>query len=265
MTQAAEDGETGTWRKGEFVLWSDALVPVLASLVWLALVVIAAAIAVPVLQRNGFTRLTFGDLAALVRKPVAQQLLTISSDLVLLFFVWRIARRVADNSLVARFRAVRRPVLVLALLGGVALAIGTLAGSGYLIEHDLIQFRPAPGDQSLAPGPLYQYVVAFLTIGVVAPFVEEYYFRGILLSWLGRKITWIPAALVSACVFALLHFRFSSHPGAVGWLLTGIIAVVGIVNAALAIGTRSLWPPVLFHAGYNSTLLASAVAAVWLH
>jgi membrane protease YdiL (CAAX protease family) len=261
---AVEHGESGTWRKGEFVLWSDALVPIPATLIWLALAIVAGAVALPILQRNGVTGITFANLPALMRQPVALQLLTVSSDLVLLFFVWRIARRVTDSALVARFRAVRRPLLVLSAVGGAALAVGTLLGSAYLVSSHLVVFHPAPGEQLVVPGAPWQYAVGFLTVGVVAPLVEESYFRGILLSWLGRKITWIPAALVSAAVFALLHFRFSSHPGAEGWLLTATIAVVGLVNAALAIRTRSLWPPVLFHAGYNSTLFALAMLSLAL-
>jgi membrane protease YdiL (CAAX protease family) len=37
---------------------------------------------------------------------------------------------------------------------------------------------------------------------------------------------------------------------------TGAIAVVGLVNAVLALRTRSLWGPFAVHAGYNATIIA---------
>lgn len=257
---AAKPESSGTWRKGEFVLIGDVLTPVLGALVWLALFVVAVLFAMQVMAQTGTPPAAFNRMMlGLMRQPAAVQVVTATSDLVILYFLWRIARRVAGGSLIARFRRVRRVVLVLALLGGAALAVGTLVGSAELAAHSIIHFHPAPGDRLFTPGAPYQYLIAFAAIGGIAPFVEEFYFRGILLSWLGRKITVIPAALVSAAIFALLHFRFSSHPGLEGWLLTGVIALVGLINAALAIRTRSLWPPFVFHASYNSTLLVASL------
>ncbi|MEJ0041922.1 MAG: CPBP family intramembrane glutamic endopeptidase [Rhizomicrobium sp.] len=80
-----------------------------------------------------------------------------------------------------------------------------------------------------------------------------------MLSWLCRKIYVVPAVFASAAIFALLHFRFLSQPGIEGWMLTGLIGMVGIVNATLAIRTRSLWPPFAFHAAYNGTLAGMAI------
>ncbi len=74
-----------------------------------------------------------------------------------------------------------------------------------------------------------------------------------------RKIYVVPAVIVSAAIFALVHFRYLSVPGIEGWALTGLIGVVGLVNATLAIRTGSLWPPFAFHAAYNGTLAGMAI------
>jgi hypothetical protein len=147
----------------------------------------------------------------------------------------------------------------LCLLGGIALAFLILFGLNELASHQLVQFHPRAQDRFFVDGALYQYPIVILTAAIVAPFVEEFYFRGVLLSWLGRKITIVPAVLVSALLFGLLHFRFTSHPGAEGWVYTGVIVFLGLLNAILAVRTKSLWPPFALHAGYNATVVAIAL------
>ncbi len=265
MSAVVEDDTSGTWRRYRHVLWTDVLSPAWASLVFFAILVAALLVALPLLQRAGTSQAEFYRLApTLIRQPALTQLLTAISDLVLLFFLWRIARRVSDAALVARYRPARRVVLIIAALGGMALAVLTMIAIAQLASHSIVQFHPKPDEQLFAPGPAYQYPIVIFTVALVAPFVEEFYFRGVLLSWLGRKITLLPAVLVSALLFGLAHLRFVSHPGAEGWVLTGIIVLVGLVNAVLAIRTRSLWPPFFFHAGYNSALVGVTLLAPFL-
>lgn len=256
------DESSGRWRDGENVLVGDVFVPVQASLVWLALLVMAMVMLLPALRNAGLVQAGPGFSSKLFNQPWVTHALTISADLVLLFYLWRIARRVSDEALAARFRPVRRALLVLALLGGAVFAIGTIIASAWLVVHKVIEVHPAPGDKLIEPGPLWQLAVTFLAVSIVAPLVEEFYFRGIFLSWLGRKAGYWVAVPVSALVFALLHLRFASHPGPEGWMFTGIIACVGLSNGLLAVFTRSLWPPILFHAGYNTTLFALSVVSL---
>jgi membrane protease YdiL (CAAX protease family) len=66
------------------------------------------------------------------------------------------------------------------------------------------------------------------------------------------------AFALSAAIFAFVHFRFVSAPGAEGWIHTGSIAALGLVNATLALVTRSLWGPFAVHAGYNAVIISTA-------
>lgn len=257
---AAVEDTSGTWRKYQFVLWTDVFVLVPAFVAFFVLLVGALLIALPILQHNGISPADFNKMVpGLVRQPIVVQGLTALSDLVLLFFLWRIAHRVADGSLIARYRSAGRLAPVLALAGGIALALLVIFGVEQLATHALVKFHPKASEQFFVPGSSWQYPVAILTGGLIAPFVEEFYFRGVLFSWLGRKITLVPAALASAVIFGLLHFRFVGHPGAEGWLFTGVIVALGLTNAGLAVGTKSLWPPFLLHASYNTTLMAAAL------
>jgi len=250
----------GRWRRYELVRWTDVAVPFEAALVWLGLAVIAIAVALPILANSGVSGAQISrDLPGLMRQPLALQLITATSDLVLVFFLWRIARRVADRAMVARFRSVRGLVVLIAALGGLALAVFTMVALVQLYQRGIFKPHNDPNQRIFGPGPIYQFPIILLTVAGIAPFVEEFYFRGILLSWLSRKITVVPAAFASAAIFALLHFRYLSVPGLEGWMLTGLIGVVGLVNATLAIRTRSLWPPFAFHAAYNGTLAGMAI------
>ncbi len=99
----AADDTSGTWRQYQFVVWTDVIVPALAGLISVALLVVGYAVALPIAQRYGISQAEFSRMVpALFRRPVTMQGLTAASGLVLLFFLWRIAPRVADGSLVAR-------------------------------------------------------------------------------------------------------------------------------------------------------------------
>jgi membrane protease YdiL (CAAX protease family) len=261
MTDAtASEDLSGNWRRYQFVLWTDVAVPLKAFIVFFALLLVAILVATPLMQRTGTSQAEFFRmLPALGKKPMAVQAMTALSDLVLLFFLWRIGRRVADGSLVARYRSVGRLLPGLALAGGVVLAFVTAFGIAQLASHQVVQFHPRADEQFFVPGTNWQYPIVLVTAGLIAPFVEEFYFRGVLLSWLGAKITIVPAIVLSAAVFGLLHFRFAGHPGAEGWVFTGVIAFVGLINAVLATTTKSLWPPFCLHAAYNTTLVGMAL------
>lgn len=263
MAKAADatgEDTSGTWRRYQYVLWTDVAAPLPAFLLFFILLIVALLVATPILARHGISQSDlYKQLPLLARQPAMTQLLTALSDLVLLFFLWRIARRVAGSSLVARYRSAGRLLPLICLVAGAALAVSVIVGLGQLAAHEIVKFHPRPEERFFVDGAAYQYPVVILTAAIVAPFVEEFYFRGVLLSWLGRKITILPAILVSAVLFGLLHFRFSSHPGAEGWVLTGVIALIGLVNAILAVRTKSLWPPFALHAGYNGTLVVLAL------
>jgi len=263
MSAETEGDTSGTWRNQKFVLWTDVFVPLKALVYTIVLIALGYALILPMLARQGMSppqiRL---EMTNLMRTPLGIHAVTAFSDLVMVFFVWRIARRVADSSLVARYRAVRGVTIVIAAIGGVALSIATLHLTAQLQKNGIVEFHPRPNERIFVPGPWAQYPVIVVTIGLIAPFLEEFYFRGVLLSWLARKITIVPAALVSAALFGLVHLRFVGHPGGEGWVFTGIIALVGLINAAIAIRTRSLWPAFALHAAYNLTLVSLALVAV---
>lgn len=81
-----------------------------------------------------------------------------------------------------------------------------------------------------------------LRVAVIAPVIEEVLMRGLLLKWLSGVMPWPLALIISAGVFALLHFN----------LTQGISALVcGLALGGLYLYTGSLLCCILAHAGYN--------------
>lgn len=83
----------------------------------------------------------------------------------------------------------------------------------------------------------------FLLGGVIVPFAEELFFRGVLYQWLRDKTgIWI-GILGSSLLFGLLHGDLS---------LAGATFVMGILLAWIFEKSNSLWPSITIHIVNNS-------------
>jgi len=82
---------------------------------------------------------------------------------------------------------------------------------------------------------------------VVAPLVEEAFFRGFMFAGLRGRYGWGRAALVSSALFALLHGQLTAFLP---------IFLLGLLLAYLYHATRSLWPGILFHFINNGVAIA---------
>lgn len=104
--------------------------------------------------------------------------------------------------------------------------------------------RPAKELASGAQTPWGWFLFAVL-VGLVAPLIEELFFRGLMLRSLSKRPMSVTAAVVvSSFVFAGLHFQALQFAG---------LFVFGIVLAVLAVATGRLGPSVFAHVGFNAT------------
>ena len=94
----------------------------------------------------------------------------------------------------------------------------------------------------------------FLAGAVIAPFVEEIFFRGFLFQGFRQKYGWLPAIFLSSAIFG------AAHLDPVSLIPT---FVLGCVLAYMYHRSNSLWPGILFHAAINSFSLL--VVYVCLH
>jgi membrane protease YdiL (CAAX protease family) len=144
----------------------------------------------------------------------------------------------------SRFAA-RTPAL--ALLLGAALWVGSIG----LTEMQSLVFPP-PAETldffrrlhaALAPSSLPDGLVSLVVIALLPALCEELVIRGVLLPSLAARIAPAPAVVLTAAVFALVHFD------PIRFLFT---FVLGLVLGALRLRTRSLWPPVVVHLTLNT-------------
>lgn len=84
---------------------------------------------------------------------------------------------------------------------------------------------------------------------VVAPVVEEVFFRGFLFAGLRKRYDWQRAALISAALFALVHLQ----PTAVL-----PIFILGYIFAYLYHRSNSIWPAIVMHISTNALALGVA-------
>ncbi len=94
-------------------------------------------------------------------------------------------------------------------------------------------------------------LLLFVGGAVVAPIVEEIFFRGFVFTGLGRRWSWPRAALASAGLFALAHFLPTA-------LLP--IFILGLIFAYLYQVSGSIWPAILMHMLTNTLALSAAYA-----
>lgn len=83
-----------------------------------------------------------------------------------------------------------------------------------------------------------EYILAFITLVVIAPVAEELLFRGYLLGKLGTFLPSWAAILVSSALFGLLHGQ---------WNVILDTFILGIFLGMLRKFTGSIWAPILLH------------------
>lgn len=146
----------------------------------------------------------------------------------------------------------RRPslqVLGMCLLAGIGLALIVQLAPPLLPDRDDFPLT------RLFSSPLAGYAIAAFAI-LIAPFMEELIFRGILFLFFENLVGPRFAILGTALLFASLHVP--EYWGA--WNHVLLIVFVGLVFSSARGLTRSLAPSVLLHVAYNAALMAGLYA-----
>jgi membrane protease YdiL (CAAX protease family) len=149
------------------------------------------------------------------------------------------------------FRTGQALRLSLALVvGGLVVTSGyglVLRAFGITAPSNVVQIVQGFGTSPVA------MAIGYLLVGVVAPFVEEITFRGVVFG--GLRSGWGTAAgvIVSGALFGIVHLvPLEALP----------LALIGMGLAAILMRTRSLWPAVIAHGCYNVVVLTIAFTSV---
>jgi membrane protease YdiL (CAAX protease family) len=105
-----------------------------------------------------------------------------------------------------------------------------------------------PWSVGMIPPPqnAFQFLAAFGVAAVAAPLVEEPLMRGLALGGSAGTIGRTRAMLLISAIFTLAHGRLVGIPS---------IFLAGVLLAAFAWRTGSLWPAVAMHASYNALIV----------
>jgi membrane protease YdiL (CAAX protease family) len=147
----------------------------------------------------------------------------------------------------------QRRVLGLSLLLGAALWVLSLG----LVETQSLVRPPTPAElnyfrslhAALAPRGALDAAVSLAVIALLPAVCEELVMRGVLLTSIARPLGPGPANMVTAVLFAAIHFdplRFV------------FVLVLGVLLGLLRLRTGSLLPPVAAHATLNALTFAIA-------
>ena len=138
-------------------------------------------------------------------------------------------------------------------LNVIGIGCGLLIG-GYaiIIAHNALLYAfgiDAQGDQIFEIfDQLESPIWFFITGAVIAPIVEEIFFRGFLFQGFRQKYGWMPAVFLSSAIFG------AAHLDPVSLIPT---FVLGCVLAYVYHRSNSVWPGILFHAAINSFSLCA--------
>jgi uncharacterized protein len=96
-------------------------------------------------------------------------------------------------------------------------------------------------------------VAAGFMIICVAPFAEEFFFRGFFYGALRTRFSVAAAAIIDGLLFGLIHFEGGSD----GLLIVPPLALLGVIFCLVYEQTRSLYPVVALHSINNSIAYAA--------
>lgn len=138
-----------------------------------------------------------------------------------------------------------------------ALPLVTVAAiASWVLSKTLFRHFPTPEQPFggiISEGGVVEVILVFLAASVIAPIVEETFFRGALYTAFRARMNVWPAVLLSSAIFAVIH----PLPG--GFLP---IFALACVLAVLRERSGSLLPCMVCHAVYNTVtlLIASLVS-----
>jgi membrane protease YdiL (CAAX protease family) len=81
-------------------------------------------------------------------------------------------------------------------------------------------------------------IIAFVIALIIAPLTEELFFRGFMLQTISKIISPIWGIILTALIFAAVHFEFQS---------IAPLIILSLVLNILYVKTRSIWPGIVFH------------------
>ncbi len=178
--------------------------------------------------------------------------------LVIFAFMYVAARRREATPFRDYFHPLRPRDIAVGIVAGMLCAFALDVMLSVLIAGGLIKLEMTDAEKLLVAQSPLDLAMLLVVVAIIAPIVEEIYFRGLMLEWLARRLPWALSAAITAAIFSAIHGLYLRHAGPSGWLLSLVLFLLGLLNAYWVKQTQKLWRPVATHATYNALLLVGA-------
>lgn len=192
---------------------------------------------------------TFQQGPGVLVLAAASQIFTIAG-----VFAWLNHRRRLTRHLFGTGSHGLRPVLV-----GVAAGVGAYVTVTLLVYLGSLVVDTGDPEQAAleasTEGAL-GFVLGIVVAGILAPFLEEVVFRGVLFQALRHRMGVAWGVALSSLAFAIVHIELIGQPVFLG----GLFALAAFL-ALLLQWTRSLFVPIVAHATFNVITLVLATFA----
>ena len=180
---------------------------------------------------------------------------TLALQGIMLFSVWHFAIRPAGRRwALLGFRRIKPISTTLIAIAGITTCQALVVGYVQLVDWLGIDYL-VPGDpfESWDIDPVSFAIIAFSAV-VIAPLVEEIFFRGFMYQAFRKTMPVWPAAILASLVFGIAHIEPS---------IIIPIAIVGMILLGIYRWTGNLWSSIITHAGYNAIAVTALAVQTW--
>jgi membrane protease YdiL (CAAX protease family) len=251
------------------VRWYDLVIAFFGgNLVGIVLTAIAGLVALAIAMRHGFQPTTASITAFAAKDFWANHVALVAGNIGLFYVAWLVARRRFERPFGHFFAPVSAMSVTLAALSGAALSVLANGGDVLLDRYHIVAFHVSDVERALVPHTAPQFVATMAVVAFFAPFVEEYFFRGLFFTWARDKWRAMAATLITAVVFAVAHGHFHVafvrghfplHFDAQDAISTVELFIAGVVLALWVVRTGSLRTSFATHAAFNATAIVFSV------
>ena len=97
-------------------------------------------------------------------------------------------------------------------------------------------------EELLSPITSGNLILTIISVGIIAPFVEEFIFRGVIFKILNKNISALWSIIIQAILFGVFHFNL---------IQGGYASLMGILFGYVTYKTKSIWPAIVMHISNN--------------
>ena len=177
-----------------------------------------------------------------VASKLTSLFLLISSIVTVLIFILIFKIRKKNYKEELQFNKTKKNNIIIAVVLGFS---GWLINSGILSilqEINLFKEQFQTMDNMLSPVMQGNIFIILLTVGIVAPFTEEFIFRGVIYKTLNKRISIKWSIIIQGILFGVFHMN----------LIQGTYAAfLGILFGYLTYKSKSIWPAIIMHITNN--------------